>query len=89
MTTLEFIATIDGAFCPDDFKRGLRAVLEKNVGPMVEKAHLDGADETLALFIAKMGARETNVAPGTIARMASDYRARILAQLTKQNERTG
>lgn len=36
-----FVDTIDGAFCPDDFRRGLLAVLDR-LKPVVSNAHFEG-----------------------------------------------
>ncbi|HAH10833.1 MAG TPA: hypothetical protein DCL48_12115, partial [Alphaproteobacteria bacterium] len=36
-----FVDTIDGAFCPDDFRRGLLAVLDR-LKPVLEEAFVKG-----------------------------------------------
>lgn len=66
-----FITTIDGAFCPDDFRRGLLAVFEKHVKAMVAEAYDD------ALFEHTEMDRDARDEP------ARTYATRIIEELRK------
>lgn len=79
MTTLEELVEtfIDGDGL-QDARSGLLAVLEKHVGPMLAEAFKGGVTAACHEENSPLWPWQSNA-----------YAARILAQLTKQNERTG